>query len=582
MLRTKYIVNLLFAGVILVNPASIMADSNPNGPEVKTELASKKLAFGKHSMVVTNNQWSSEAAQQILQQGGNATDAAIAAGFVLGLTEPQSSGIGGGGYALTYNKKTKTMVAYDGRETAPKSATPNLFLNKDGLPQNFKDAYITAEAIGVPGEVAMFYKMHKEQGKLPWARLLEPAITLANNGFPMSQRLYGILQTESALLTIPEVKDLYFTSDNKVKPIGTIIKNPVYANSLQRIAANPQDFYTGKLARDIINAVNAKAHKGIYTQSDLSSYTVRIYQPVCSSYRGQYKICSVPPSSGGGVTLLELMGIYANVYSGHNINDEKWAYNFLEASKLAYADRNQYLADPNFVKQPVAGILNSKYIQSRSDQISNMALATPVAPGIPVGVDKTYAPDSVSKAPGTTAIAIVDKNGNAVSMTVTIENQFGSHTFVDGFFLNNELTDFSFTPTDTAGHLVANRVEAGKRPRSSIASTLVFDKNNDLKILAGSPGGSPIICYVAKNLIQMLDLGQNPLQAASSGNLCAINQAPVIEAGTTLTDVIPAIKQQGESVTKGDLVSGEVNIMRTKNSWVGAADPRREGIALGN
>jgi gamma-glutamyltranspeptidase/glutathione hydrolase len=558
---------------------SVFAVDATISPEVKTTYQQKALVVGEDSMVVTNNPWASKAAQTILDEDGNAIDAAIAAGFVLGLTEPQSSGIGGGGYALTYmNHK---MLAYDGREVAPRTANPNWFLDKDGEPLDFDVAYKTALAIGVPGEVAMFKEMHQRQGKLAWDKILQPAIDLATNGFPMSPRLYGLLQSEKkSLPNLAGAKELYYMSNNEPKPVGTIIKNPAYAKSLKRIANNPDDFYHGQLARDIIQAINKKAGTQLYKADDLANYKVLTYSPVCSWYRNKYKICSVPPSSSGGVTLEELLLIYANVSKVDDVKNPDWEYYFLEASKLAFADRNQYLADPDFVKQPIKGLLDKSYVSSRSKLITNTALATPVTPGVPDGIDKIYAPDISPKKPGTTSLAIVDSDGNAVSMTVTIENQFGSHTFVDGFLLNNQLTDFSFEPSKD-GKPIANRVQPGKRPRSSIAPTLVFDRENHLTALAGSPGGSQIICYVAKSLILMLDMEQDPLEAGSYGNLCATNNTPVFESGTDLVKLIPEMNKRGDTIKQQDLVSGEVNIMRTDDGWVGAADPRREGVAIG-
>ena len=530
-------------------------------------------------MVVTNNPWASKAAQTILDEGGNAIDASIAAGLVLGLTEPQSSGLGGGGYAITY--QNHHTLAFDGREIAPKSANPSWFLDKDGKALPFDIAYKTAHAVGVPGEVALFYEMHKRQGRLPWSKLFDPAIQLAIQGYPLSPRLYGLLESEkNSLPNLDGARELYYTSNNQPKPIGTIIKNPAYAKSLKRIANNPDDFYHGELARDIVEAINEKANTKLYDLSDLAKYKVITYRPVCSWYRDKYKICSVPPSSSGGVTLEELLLIYGNVSHITNVQNPDWVYYFLEASKLAFSDRNQYLADPGFVKQPVSGLLDKNYISKRSKLITTKALSVPTAPGVPEGIGKTYAPDQNNKKPGTTSIAIVDKDNNAVSMTVTIENQFGSHTFVDGFLLNNELTDFSFESMKD-GKPIANRVEARKRPRSSIAPVLVFDKNNNLTVVAGSPGGSQIICYVAKSLIQMLDMGQNPLQASSYGNLCATNALPTFESGTDLLKLAPDMNKRGEKIKEQDLVSGEVNIIRTKSEWLGAADKRREGVAIG-
>ncbi|AUR51260.1 gamma-glutamyltransferase [Aquella oligotrophica] len=558
------------------------AANQPVAPEVATAKTDKELVLGKKSMVVTNNPWASQAASEILGKGGNATDAAIAAAFMLGLTEPQSSGIGGGGYAMVYNDKK--MKAYDGREVAPRSANPQWFIGSDGKPLSFDQAMLSAKSIGVPSEVALLYKMHQDSGKLDWKKLLEPAIKLAQKGFPMSPRLYNLLVADQNVLSAnPAITAVYFNSDGSVKAIGTTVKNPDYATTLQKIAKDPQEFYTGSIAKDIINIINEKAGTELYTKKDLKDYNVIVYDPVCSLYRNQYKICSVPPSSSGGATVLELMQIYANNYSGNNPQDVKWAYNFLEASKLAYADRNQYLADPDFVKQPVKGLLNTDYLASRSKLVSESALATPVSAGIPDGIDKKYAPDLSPKPHGTTSMSIVDKNGDAVTMTVTVEHQFGSHLFVDGFFLNNELTDFSFKPVSDNGKPIANRVEAGKRPRSSIAPTMVFDKKGKLYALTGSPGGSQIICYVAKNLIGMLDMGLTPLDAVSSANLCAVNTNPVIESGNDwLNQQIPQLQAMGESIVQSDLVSGETNILKTKNGWLGAADPRREGVAIGN
>lgn len=565
-----------------ISSLAVAANSQPVAPEVASGKTTQQLSFGKNSMVVTNNPWATKAATEILNAGGNATDAAIAAGFMLGLTEPQSSGVGGGGYILSYNGKK--LVAYDGREVAPQSANPNWFLGTDGKPVSFESAMLSAHSIGVPSEVALFYTMSKKQGVLAWPKLLAPAIKLAENGFPLSLRLYTLLVSDQDVLkTNPALRAIYFTNDGDIKPIGSIIKNPAYAASLKQIAKDPQSFYKGKIGKDIVNAINNKAGAKIYTQKDLTDYAVLSYDPVCADYRKKYKICSVPPSSSGGTTVLELMKIYANNYSGTDYDDPAWAYNFLEASKLAYADRNQYLADPKFVTQPIKGLLDDKYILTRSKLVSSQALSTPVTAGLPAGADRKYAPDTSPKPHGTTAVAIVDKKGNAIAMTVTVEHQFGSHIFVDGFFLNNELTDFSFSPVNSSGKAIANRVEAGKRPRSSIAPSMAFDHKGKLVAIAATPGGSQIICYVAKNLIQMLDMNMTPLAAVSSPNLCAVNTTPMIESGpSTLVAAIPQLESQGETVIQGELISGETNIIRGQKGWFGAADPRREGVAAGN
>lgn len=563
--------------------------SQPVAPEVATAKAEKPLVVGKHSMIVTNNPWASKAAEQILNEGGNATDAAIAAGFVLGLTEPQSSGIGGGGYALSYNAKSKQVLAFDGREVAPLSATPNWFIDqKTSKPLSFESAMLSPLSVGVPSEVALFYKMHQQNGKLTWSKLLAPAITLARNGFPMSPRLYGLLQSDQDILKHnSQIAKVYFNAQGEVKPIGEKVTNLAYADTLQIIAKNPEEFYTGKIAHGIIETVNSNAHQKLMSTKDLSTYKVQVKEPVCSPYRDQYDICSVPPSSSGGVAVQELLAIYARNYTrtGESaFTDINWVYNFYEASKLAFADRNQYLADPDFVKQPIAGLLNNKYLDGRAKLVNeSAALVTPVAPGNPDGADPRYVADSSPKPHGTTSLSIVDKDGNAVTMTVTVEHQFGSHLFTNGFFLNNELTDFSLAPTNASGKAIANRVEAGKRPRSSIAPTMVFDKDHNLQVLTGSPGGSQIICYVAKNLIQILDFKKSAAEASSSPNLCAANTTPVLENGNSIISAqLDKLNMLGESVVRSDLVSGETNIIRTNDGWSGAADPRREGLAIGN
>ena len=580
----KFNQTLLFSLLCATYISANATTNQPLAPELATTKQTKALVNAKNSMIVTNNPSASKAAEQILKDGGNATDAAIAAAFMLGLTEPQSSGIGGGGYALSYQNKTKQLIAFDGRETAPASASPNWFLDAANKPLDFESAMLSPLSVGVPSEVALLYAMHQKNGKLAWAKLLAPAIERAKQGFPMSPRLFNLLIGDQQILkNNPLVREIYFTSTGQVKPIASIVKNPDYAKTLELIAKSPQKFYTGKLAQDIVKTVNNQAGKKLYTLRDLADYQVLSYPGVCSSYRDKYIVCSVPPSSSGGVAVQELMGIYAQNSNITESQDVKWVYNFLEASKLAFADRNQYLADPQFVQQPVSGLLDKKYIAARASLVNeSQALITPVAAGVPEGIDPQYAPDASPKPHGTTSISIVDKDGNAVSMTVTVEHQFGSHLFTNGFFLNNELTDFSLKPTNAAGQAIANRVEANKRPRSSIAPTMVFDKDGKLEVVTGSPGGSQIICYVAKNLVQILDLKQDAQQAVNTGNLCAANNIPQIEINSNLINFLPQLKLLGESYVLSDMVSGETNIVRTTDGWSGAADPRREGVAIGN
>ncbi len=552
-----------------------------NSPEIGSARTKQVDLVAKKELVVTNNKWSSQAAYDILKKGGSAVDAAISAGFVLGLTEPQSSGIGGGGYALVYNKGK--MLAYDGREVAPASANFNWFKKSDGTYMGFNEAHLTPYAFGIPGEVKLFYELHNKYGKLDWNKLLMPAIKLAKHGFPMSPRLYSLLMSESSTICLnPKIKKVYCDANGHVKQIGSLVVNKDYANTLAIIAKNPNDFYNAKIADDIIKTVNKAVNKNILNQKDFDDYAVVVTDPICITYRDKYKVCSIPPSSSGGVTILEMLKIYQKLYSGHNINDIKWKYNFLEASKLAFADRNKYIADPAYINNPVSGLLADEYINKRALLVKpNLGLKTPVKYGIPVGAKPSGA-DNEPKAHGTTSLIVVDKNKQVINMTVTIENQFGSHFFVDGFFLNNELTDFALNPYDNESMLVANRVESKKRPRSSIAPVLVLDQNNKLSYALGSPGGSQIICYVAKNFIQMVDFGFSPVMASSSDNLCALNGPVIIERSNLATNLLNQLQPlEQESIVVSDMVSGEVNVKFDGVNIVGAADPRREGVVLG-
>lgn len=572
----------LIAIIAMFSPSHAAATST-HAPEIASGKTDKRLVLGKQSMVVTNNPWSSQTAEDILNAGGNATDAAIAAAFVLGLTEPQSSGIGGGGYALVFNAQNERLTAFDGREVAPLSADENWFM-KNGKPQTFIKAALSAKAVGVPGLVAMLKEMHQKNGQLAWEKLLEPAIQLATQGFPMSHRLHALMLPEQhRLKTQKNVASVYFNLDGTLKPVGATIINKAYAKTLQMLSRNPQSFYQGAIAKDIVQAINKKAGLPLYSLQDFSKYKAQVYtKALCRPYRLKFTVCTIPPSSGGGVTVLELLGIYSHLYSGHNPRDIQALYHFIEASKLAFADRSQYLADPQFVTQPVDGLLANNYLSQRAKLVHhNKAALVPVHAGTPVGVDKHYAPDTSPKPHGTTSISIVDKHGNAVSMTNSIERQFGSQLFTDGFFLNNELTDFSFVPS-RAGKKIANRVEAGKRPSSAITPIMIFDNKHRLKMITGSPGGSAIICYVAKNIIHVLDFGEDAQQAANSANLCNANAVTQIEQDSELVDRMPALQKMGETIEPTEMVSGLTTIIRTKKGWSGAADPRREGVAIGD
>lgn len=574
---------VIFKILILISILFLIQPPLYAGPEKFSSYTHKTLVDGSHSMIVTNNIWASKTAQEIMKQGGNAFDAAISAAFVLGLTEPQSSGLGGGGYALTYSPHNKSLIAYDGREVAPHTVNDRWFYADDKTLLTPDKIMLSPKSIGVPGEIALLYLLHKELGHLAWNKLLQPAIRLATDGFPMSKRLHILLNSDKKILAKDiTLKELYFDGD-KIKPVGAVIKNQNYADTLKILADNPLEFYQGKLANELIHFINQSAKQQIYNKKDFAQYEVKKSRGICTNYRGRYKICGVPLSAAGSVTAAELLGIYANNYKGSHYNNPEWVYQFLEASKLAFADRNEYLADPAFVREPIAGLLNSEYLKQRSQLVSSKALTLPVAAGKPDINVAEFAPDDSEKFPGTTSIAIVDNDGNAISMTLTIEHQFGSHLFTHGFFLNNQLTDFSFEATNAAGQLIANRIEPGKRPRSSITATIIFDNHYQLHAITGSPGGSEIICYVAKNIILMLDMNMSPAAASHTPNFCSTNTETILEKFSEPLSFAAYLTNKGDNIVYKPMVSGVTNIIKNpEGGWYGAADPRREGVAIGN
>jgi gamma-glutamyltranspeptidase / glutathione hydrolase len=539
----------------------------------------------KRWMVSAANPLAVEAGVRMLKRGGNAVDAAIAVQLVLGLVEPQSSGLGGGALMLVHDGKTNKLIAFDGRETAPAAATPDRFM-KDGKPLSFRDAVVGGKSVGVPGTVRLMETVHRAEGKLKWPELFGPAILLAEQGFAVSPRLHKLLMSERNL-TQPRARNYFFDADGNPLAVGTVLANPAYAATLRAIAANGADaFYSGEIARDIVDTANSNpANPGDLTLDDLANYKAVAREAVCDTYR-TYRVCGMPLPSSGGLTVLQMLKILepfdlramgpASFLSVHY---------FSEAGRLAFADRDLYEADPAFYKAP-AGLLDPAYLRSRSALIRpdrSMKVATPgkppekIAPAEKVALGRGVAPEFAS----TSHISIVDKYGNAVAMTTTIENAFGSRLMTEGgFLLNNELTDFSFTPMEK-GRPVANRVEGGKRPRSSMAPTIVYDKFGRVAIVVGSPGGSAIINYVAKTLIGIIDWDLDPQAAIALPNFGSRNGPTELEKNTSIVALEPKLKTLGAPVRVMDHASGLHAIQRTKNGWVGGADPRREGIVRG-
>ncbi|MCH7555165.1 MAG: gamma-glutamyltransferase [Proteobacteria bacterium] len=505
-------------------------------------LAQTAQAQGARQMIAAANPYAAQAGLDMLARGGSAVDAAIAAQMVLNLVEPQSSGIGGGGFMLSYDARDGSVVAYDGRETAPAAATPRLFLDSDGAPLKFFDAVIGGRAVGVPGLLAMLELAHERHGKLPWAVLFEPAIILAEQGFSLSPRLHKLIGEARDVGRYATARSYFFTADGLPKPVGARLANPVFAATLRAIAARgARAFYAGDIAADMVAAVRgASDNPGLMTLADLAAYDAKPREPVCARYR-QWRVCGMGPPSSGGVTTLQILGLLEGFDLAALAPGSLAAVHLIsEASRLAFADRARYLADDDFQPVPVRGLLDRGYLASRAAAIDpdfSMGRASPGEP--PFRNGGLGADDPGGEGFSTSHIAVVDSDGSAVSMTSSIESAFGSRIMVRGFLLNNQLTDFSFRP-DIDGVAVANRVEAGKRPRSSMAPTLVFDGDGRLRLSIGSPGGSRIIGYVTQSLIALLDWRLELRTAIALPHHVNRNGPIDLEEGTPLAALGPA------------------------------------------
>ncbi|MGD9775223.1 gamma-glutamyltransferase [Diaphorobacter sp.] len=577
-------------------------------PEPPSGYTAKAIAYADRDMVSAANPLAVQAGVAILARGGSAIDAAIATQMVLNLVEPQSSGIGGGAFLLHFDKGGNKVLAYDGRETAPRNAKPDLFLDGAGKPLGFLAAVDGGRSVGTPGLLRMLEAAHKAHGKLPWKDLFEPAIQLSEEGFAISPRMsVSIAGSAARIKAQGEPGASYFlNADGSAKAAGTLLKNPEFAATLKAIAVGGADaFYRGAIAQDIVNKVNQHpTNPGTLSLQDLSGYTHKVREPVCGVYRVQYRICGMPAPSSGGLAVLQTLGILQNFnLAGLGPNTLDSVHLISEAYRLAYADRALYVADPDFVNVPQAGMINADYLKSRASLISmQTTIGTPVA-GTPPDMVQPRGADTSLNLPSTSHLSIVDGAGNAVSMTTTIENGFGSLQMVRGFLLNNQLTDFSFTATDAAGKPIANRVEPGKRPRSSMAPTLVFNAGTgDLEAAIGSPGGSAIIQYTAKSLIGMIDWKLNVQQAINLPNFGAqTNATTSIEKGSLIDTaaIREGLKARGHTVAQTDSFTsglhgvvfngwrddGSAGLLARNpgaGTYAGGADPRREGIALGN
>ena len=572
---------LLLGAVLLAwQPAAAptRADAPPPAPESATGYTRKTAAVAARHIVAAANPLAAEAGRAILREGGSAVDAAIATQMVLNLVEPQSSGIGGGAFLLYRDAGTGRLLTLDGRETAPAAAGPDLFLKPDGAPLPLWQALPGGRSVGTPGTLRLLEAAHRSFGSRPWGSLLAPAIRLAADGFPISPRLAREIAEAGGLDRFPAARALFFDADGRPKPAGALLQNPALAETLRRIAQDgAHAFYEGPLAEATVTAVRTAPNPGFLSAEDLRTYRVKPRDPVCFAYR-VYEICGMGPPSSGAVTVGQILGLLAR-FDLTAMDRTQAMHLFAEASRLAFADRDRYVADPDFVRVPVTGLLDPGYLARRSALIDPLKASPQAEPGVPPGLDGRRAPDATVEVPGTSHFVIRDTQGNLVSMSTTIEAGFGSRVMAAGFLLNNELTDFSFRP-ERNGVPVANRVEAGKRPRSSMAPTIVF-RDGAPVLLIGSPGGSRIIDYVAQALVAILDWGLEPQAALDLGHVVNLNGATELEAGTEAEALRPALEAKGHRVVVRDLNSGLHAILIRDGLLVGAADPRREGVARG-
>ncbi len=553
-------------------------------PEGATGRTQKALGYATQHMVAAANPLAAEAGRQMLRAGGTAADAAVAVQFVLNLVEPQSSGIGGGAFIVHWSAANRKVTTLDGRETAPAAARPERFLGADGRPLGFMAAVVGGRSVGVPGTVKALEEAHRRWGKLPWADVIAPAVKLAEEGFAISPRLNGLLQQEQALRNDPVARAYFYTEAGQPRAVGERLRNPAFAATLKAIAAGGSAaFYQGPIAQDIVATVTGHpTNPGDMTLQDLAGYSVVEREPVCGRYR-VYTICGMGPPSSGALAVQQILGLVERFDLSRAGPGAQAAHWISEAGRLAFADRNLYVGDPAFVDVPAAGMMDRGYLASRSRLIDGeRSMGTARAGEPPRRRAGLLAPSDAQIERGTSHISIIDGNGDAISMTTTIEDGFGARMMTrGGFLLNNELTDFNFAPSAN-GAPVANRVEPGKRPRSSMAPTLVFDAFGRLYAVVGSPGGSQIIGYVVKTVVGLLDWRLDPQQAVDFPNFGSRNGPTEIEKGTEAEGWTAALVQRGHEVRAIEMTSGIQAIVVSPIGYLGGADSRREGVAIGD
>ncbi|MEM7617922.1 MAG: gamma-glutamyltransferase [Pseudomonadota bacterium] len=566
--------------IVFLGFEAVFAQNRPLAPETASKTVQKQAVIGSKMMVATAHPEASKAAYDILIKGGTAAEAGIAAQLVLGLVEPQSSGLGGGAFAVYYDAQTQLLRTFDARETAPDSAGRYLFLKDDGKPMGFFEAAIGGRAIGVPGVPKLLELLHDQYGRLNWSLLFPYAIDLAERGFTVTERMYKMLLDERPRFQIDTKTFLHFYPDT-MTPVqaGTVMNNPEYAITLKNFRDNKtNDFYNGKIAEEIVE--KARMYNGLLATEDLAEYEVKERKAVCSDYRG-YQVCSMGQPSSGGLTMLIALGILENFDLRALGKDNPKSYHLIsEASRLAFEDRNQYMADPDFEPTPDTLLLNKIYLKTRSAYINSDEAMLSTTYGVPLGWnDQKRMKDGTVKDSGTSHITIVDQYGNILSMTTSIEYAFGSHVMSNGFLLNNQLTDFSFNPSDGEGNLAANRVEGKKRPRSSMAPTIIFDSEGEPFLAIGSAGGSRIIGYVLQRIVAAIDWDMNIQEAIDAPHI--LHRGKKLEVEMLGVDYAKPLKDLGHPVLVGEMNSGLTAIQFKEGEIIGAVDSRRDGVAIG-
>ena len=575
---------LALALTLGTGPAATQTQADP---EAATGWTPKPLATARRHMIAAAHPAAAEAGRQVLRQGGSAADATIATLLVLNVVEPQSSGLGGGAFALVHS--ADGVTSFDARETAPFGATPNMFLTPSGESMAFLDAVASGRSVGVPGLARLMETLHARHGKLPWAELFAPAIRLADGGFPVSPRLAGSVAKYQDRLSAADAAALFLPGGVPIAE-GAVLKNPALAQTLRTLAAEGAGaLYSGPLAEAVAAATRTGVVSGTLAAADLAAYRVIERPAVCLPYRVRFRVCGMGPPSSGATTVGQILGLLDRFKPTDFALDEPHLWHlFAEASRLAYADRAQYLGDSDFVKVPVKGLLDSGYLDDRARLIHGFQAADGRAEAgdPPWREGALTAPDTGLGTPGTTHLSVIDGEGLAIALTASIETAFGSGRMAGGFLLNNQLTDFSFRPTGADGKPVANAVAPGKRPRSSMSPTIVYrlEAPDRAHILIGSPGGSRIPEYVAGALVAMLDLSADPAVAAALGHVSQRNRGEIaLEQDAHPTGLGAALARLGHNVVEAPMVSGlHIVAVDADGALLGGADPRREGVALGD